>query len=61
MGLDNLEAAATKTPSHSTNNFLWNLKWDLLHRPKNTSTNDADRLRKYLARFGIEWTQIANP
>jgi len=23
-----------------------------------TSTNDADRLRKYLGRFGIEWNQI---
>ena len=29
-------------------------------RAKKTSTNDADRLRKYLARFGIEWTQIAS-
>ena len=29
-------------------------------RAKKTSTNDTDRLRKYLARFGIEWTQIAS-
>ena len=28
-------------------------------RTRKTSTNDADRLRKYLARFGIEWDQIA--
>jgi transcriptional regulatory protein RtcR len=28
-------------------------------RAKKTSTNDADRLRKYLGRFGIEWAQIA--
>jgi transcriptional regulatory protein RtcR len=29
-------------------------------RVKKTSINDADRLRKYLARFGIEWAQIGN-
>jgi transcriptional regulatory protein RtcR len=28
-------------------------------RTRKTSTNDADRLRKYLSRFGIEWGQIA--
>jgi transcriptional regulatory protein RtcR len=28
-------------------------------RGRKTSTNDADRLRKYLNRFGIEWPQIA--
>jgi transcriptional regulatory protein RtcR len=27
-------------------------------RVKKTSTNDADRLRKYLARFGLEWQAI---
>ena len=27
-------------------------------RAKKTSTNDADRLRKYLGRFGIEWAQL---
>ena len=27
-------------------------------RTRKTSTNDADRLRKYLARFGIDWVQI---
>jgi transcriptional regulatory protein RtcR len=27
-------------------------------RTKKTSTNDADRLRKYLARFGLEWKAI---
>jgi transcriptional regulatory protein RtcR len=27
-------------------------------RSRKTSTNDADRLRKYLNRFGIEWRQI---
>jgi transcriptional regulatory protein RtcR len=27
-------------------------------RAKKTSTNDADRLRKYLGRFGIDWAQI---
>jgi transcriptional regulatory protein RtcR len=27
-------------------------------RTRKTSTNDADRLRKYLSRFGIEWDQI---
>ncbi len=30
-------------------------------RGRKTSTNDADRLRKYLHRFGIEWAQIASP
>jgi transcriptional regulatory protein RtcR len=30
-------------------------------RSRKASTNDADRLRKYLGRFGIEWTQIAAP
>src|ERR1700719_4734012 len=28
-------------------------------RTRKTSTNDADRLRKYLGRFGIEWNHIA--
>lgn len=28
-------------------------------REKRSSTNDADRLRKYLARFGIYWEQLA--
>jgi transcriptional regulatory protein RtcR len=27
-------------------------------RARKTSTNDADRLRKYLARFGLEWTEV---
>jgi transcriptional regulatory protein RtcR len=27
-------------------------------RTRKTSTNDADRLRKYLRRFGIDWNQI---
>ena len=27
-------------------------------RGRKTSTNDADRLRKYLARFGLEWGAI---
>lgn len=27
-------------------------------RAKRSSTNDADRLRKYLAKFGLEWTTI---
>jgi transcriptional regulatory protein RtcR len=30
-------------------------------RGRKASTNDADRLRKYLYRFGIEWAQIARP
>jgi len=29
-------------------------------RARKTSTNDADRLRKYLGRFDIEWDQITN-
>lgn len=29
-------------------------------RTKRASTNDADRLRKYLMRFGLEWEQIAS-
>jgi transcriptional regulatory protein RtcR len=29
-------------------------------RAKKTSTNDADRLRKYLNRFGLEWTHLVN-
>jgi len=28
-------------------------------RARRASTNDADRLRKYLARFGIEWSALA--
>ena len=28
-------------------------------RTRKTSTNDADRLRKYLGRFGIDWDQIS--
>jgi transcriptional regulatory protein RtcR len=28
-------------------------------RAERTSTNDADRLRKYLARFGLDWAMIA--
>ncbi len=27
-------------------------------RNRRTSTNDADRLRKYLARYGLEWAQV---
>jgi hypothetical protein len=27
-------------------------------RSRKATTNDADRLRKYLNRFGIEWAQI---
>ena len=27
-------------------------------RTRKTSINDADRLRKYLGRFGIDWNQI---
>jgi transcriptional regulatory protein RtcR len=27
-------------------------------RGKKTTVNDADRVRKYLARFGIEWAKI---
>jgi transcriptional regulatory protein RtcR len=28
-------------------------------RAKKTSVNDADRLRKYLARFGLDWGAVA--
>jgi transcriptional regulatory protein RtcR len=28
-------------------------------RGRKTTSNDADRLRKYLARFGLEWSQIS--
>src|SRR5262249_39651810 len=28
-------------------------------RSRKTTTNDADRLRKYLARFGLEWSGVA--
>jgi transcriptional regulatory protein RtcR len=28
-------------------------------RARKSSTNDADRLRKYLARFGLEWAEVA--
>jgi transcriptional regulatory protein RtcR len=28
-------------------------------RSRRSSTNDADRLRKYLARFGLDWAQIS--
>ena len=27
-------------------------------RQRRNSTNDADRLRKYLARFGLEWDAV---
>ena len=27
-------------------------------RGQRASTNDADRLRKYLARFGLDWEQV---
>ena len=27
-------------------------------RRQRTSTNDADRLRKYLARFGLDWERV---
>ncbi|MEM9801551.1 MAG: sigma 54-dependent transcriptional regulator, partial [Planctomycetota bacterium] len=27
-------------------------------RQKRTTTNDADRLRKYLARFGLSWQDV---
>jgi transcriptional regulatory protein RtcR len=27
-------------------------------RARKASTNDADRLRKYLSRFGIDWSQL---
>jgi transcriptional regulatory protein RtcR len=30
-------------------------------RMRKTSSNDADRLRKYLNRFGIQWDQIIQP
>jgi transcriptional regulatory protein RtcR len=30
-------------------------------RSKKASVNDADRLRKYLARFGITWDMVASP
>ncbi len=30
-------------------------------RTAKTSTNDADRLRKYLARFGLAWADVAGP
>ena len=29
-------------------------------RQSKSSSNDADRLKKYLARFGLSWDQIAN-
>jgi transcriptional regulatory protein RtcR len=29
-------------------------------RVRKTSTNDADRLRKYLSRFGVDWGQIVD-
>lgn len=28
-------------------------------RARRTSSNDADRLRKYLQRFGLEWSSLA--
>lgn len=30
-------------------------------RTKKSSTNDADRLRKYLARFGLDWNRVTEP
>jgi transcriptional regulatory protein RtcR len=30
-------------------------------RARKKSVNDADRLRKYLQRFGLEWKQISQP
>jgi transcriptional regulatory protein RtcR len=28
-------------------------------RSKKTTSNDADRLRKYLARFNLDWSRIS--
>jgi len=30
-------------------------------RNRKTTTNDADRLRKYLARFGLDWRRLRSP
>ena len=30
-------------------------------RQQRTTTNDADRLRKYLGKFGLDWTGVAQP
>ena len=30
-------------------------------RAKKKAVNDADRLKKYLSRFGIEWNDVQNP
>jgi transcriptional regulatory protein RtcR len=30
-------------------------------RGRKSTTNDADRLRKYLARFGLEWSALIAP
>ena len=30
-------------------------------RTQRASTNDADRLRKYLAKFGLDWEQVRGP
>jgi transcriptional regulatory protein RtcR len=30
-------------------------------RAKKKTANDADRLKKYLARFGIEWSDLQTP
>jgi transcriptional regulatory protein RtcR len=29
-------------------------------RLRRSSANDADRLRKYLARFGLDWTSVSS-
>jgi len=33
----------------------------LASRGRRATTNDADRLRKYLSRFGLEWNQLCKP
>ncbi|MXV12039.1 hypothetical protein DYQ93_13500 [Xanthomonas sp. LMG 8992] len=35
-----------------------NWKTFAVSRMQRASTNDADRLRKYLARFGLDWEQV---
>jgi transcriptional regulatory protein RtcR len=30
-------------------------------RQKRSTVNDSDRLRKYLARFGLDWAQVSGP
>lgn len=48
-----VRVCATSTSLSQAGRVLYSVS-----RSKRASTNDADRLRKYLARFGLDWEQV---